>query len=313
MSANAATLDTTVSTRITREMRHYRVRYQVLTTEKSDQGLQALTASGLPSRGDYYEAGDNADVGAFWDGYDTRLVNKEGSRKYWEVLVDFSSRPSNSDPAQPTSQEGYDFPWNEPTELSGDSRVSELQMAWHYTNPSTGAWEVIRNSFGDPRTDEYREFSHATLRLRKKYHVNSWSSSVVDNYIDSVNTATFFGHAAGYYRLEAPRWSLHFTGGGIAYWDVEYSFAGKTGGWNGERKVDEGERYRDHSDDDKVKRFSDDALQPIGVGRLDGEGDALDTWANPVIFPGGGLNKYAATNFGALPIPTSVTEILQGG
>lgn len=312
MSANAAKLHTTVNTTITRTGRRYRVRYWVTTTEASDQGLQALTASGLPSRGDYYVAGDNADLGAFWDGYDTRLADEEGHRKFWEVLVDFSSMSSRADPRSPPNRVGYDYPWNEPSELRGHSRVSEKQVDKHYSNPTTGTKEAIKNSFGDPRKDEYREFSHATLVLRKKYHVNSWSPSAVKPYIDTLNASSFFGEAAHYYRFEAPLWSLEFTGEGVAFWDVEYSFAGDEEGWNGKDKVDEGQRYWD-ADNSEVRRFEDDKFLPYGdTGPLDGEGGKLERWANLVLFPSGGINHYRTAEWGNLPIPTTVYQILQG-
>lgn len=313
MGANAAELDTTVSTRITREGRQYRVRYWVTTTDASDQGIQTLFASGIPARTDYYTAGNSWDMGAFVTDYDASLIDVDGSRKHWAVLVTYSSQSTQSDPEKPPNREGYDYPWDEPTELNGNARVTEERMTSHYPNPANPESETIKNSFGDPRNDEYREYSHSTLTLRKKYHVNSWSPATVRPYTNTVNTEEFFGEYPNYYRCEPPRYSLKFTGGGIAYWDVEYNFDGNAGGWNGQRKVDEGQRYMDHSDGDDVKRFSDDKGLPIGgLGRLDGTGDKLEKWADPVYFPEDGINKYIEKDFGDLPIPTSVKEILQG-
>lgn len=313
MSANTAQVETTVSTRITREQRYYRVRYGVTTTEASDQGLQALTASGIPRRGDYYEAGDNADAGAFVDSYDVQLADEQGSRRYWHVFVEFTSQASRADPRSPPTIEGYSFPWDAPTEVSAASRVTEKICTTHYSNPATGAEEYLTNSANHFYDDVYRELSHATLRMRKKYYHTSWAPADIKPYIDTVNSASFFGEASGYYKMEAPRWTLLFTGDGWAYYDVEYSFVGNVHGWNGTPHVDNGYYYRDASDDYRKKRFTDDeGIVISGKGKLDGAGDELDDDATPVAYPSGGINRYKSTNYGGMDIPVSITQVLAG-
>lgn len=317
MSANTAELKYVERTTINRQGRQYAVLYQVTTTEASDQSLAALMAPGMPMRGDYFVAGDSSDTAAFVDSYDIRLTDADGSRRSWSVVVHYISHSNlveiGSDPTRPPSRVGYDFPWDEPTEVQSYGRRREVPLTMHYSNPSTGATEPLRNSAGDFYDDEFFERAHPILQLRKKYHYTQFSHSYVEGFIDYLNDAAFFGQAAGVYRMMEPRWSLQYTGEGIPFYDVHYEFHGDLNGWNGKPKIDTGYWYIDHSDSDRVKRFKDDDFLPLsGKGLLDGTGDALDKWAMPVYYPEGGINRFPLGSFGSMNIPTSISQVLQG-
>lgn len=312
MSANTAQLQVVERCSITREGRSYLVRYLVRTSDADDQSLVAMTASGIPMRGNYFVAGDSSDTAAYVSSYDVSLVEEEGSDKVWHVRVGFETRSNVVDPTRPERPGGYDYPWDEPTQVRGYARTTEERVYQHYSNPETGAEVPLQNTAGASYDDEYREVSHAILRLTKKYHYTTWHPSTVKPYINTLATHSFFSEAAGYYRMLAPTWTLQYTGDGVPFYTVDYEFLGKEGGWNGTDRVDEGYWYIDHDDDDKKKRFTDDVLLPTsGKGLLDGTGDKLETYEAPRMLVGG-VNRYLEKSWTSLPIPLTISQVLRG-
>lgn len=313
MAAGTALCTGTVtsSIRVENNARTYQVRYIVATTDVDDQGITATRASGIPRTNDHYRVGNDSDAGAFPSEYAPRLINAEGDRKTWEVLVTFSTRDSSSGGSSGGDPFEYELPWLEPARVVGSGLKMEELARVHYTNPGTGANTALTNSAGALLDDEYVDRANYMISLEVKYRYNDWSLQTTGAAVNRINDRTFFSGPAGYYKMAAPRWALLFTGEGVPYWDVTYEFEGYYGGWNGVEKMDEGYWYIDWADFNRMKRFADDMGLPIsGKGRLDGAGDRLDPRAAPVFYPPGGINKYRETNFGSLGIPVSFAEVV---
>ena len=314
MSANNAQLTGTTSCTVARDgSREYEVRYLVETTDADDQAITAIDAPGMPRFGSIYQAGNDIDSGAYLSGFSPRLVEEDRSRKLWEVMITYSTIDSQDNPQPGGGAIQFEYPWLQPVRVSGSGFKSEELCREHYTNPAAGTKEVLTNSAGAFFDDEYVEQANFGITVELNYTYANWDINTTVEYVNSLNSAQFFGGPAGYYKMAPPRWSLTFTGEGVPYWSVQYEFEGRFGGWNEVQKVDEGYWYIDRDDGNRVKRFTDDESMPLsGKGRLDGDGDALPFDWDPVIYPLGGINKYRTKDFGNLGIPTSADDVVTG-
>lgn len=312
MSASSAVCVGTVSAEMDLEgNRTYSVKYLVETSEVADQAVTAVRAPGIPSSKSYYAVGNDYDTQAFVRSYSPSMVGQDDHVKLWQVVVNYSTRPSQSNPGR-NETVNVELPWQQPSILRGGGSSQQRLARFHYSNPVNGTKAALTNSAGAYYDDEYKEEHSVNLTIIKNYYWEKWSIETVAPFIDTVHTKEFFGAGAGYYKMTMPTFNLLYTGQGLAYFEVQYTFQGLTGGWNDIERVDEGYYYIDASDGGKVKRFSDDLERPIsGKGRLDGTGDRLAPWA-PTEY--NYFNKYREKNFEDIPgLPQSVEDIVKKG
>lgn len=317
MSANAATCVGVLDGSVTvGAQRTYRVLYLVETTDVNDQFLIAAGAVGIPSIGYSYAVGNDYDLSAFVDSYSGKLRDENGHRKLWEVIVTFSTRPRSQDDTTQTIT-SYDYPWLAPARISGNGYKSEVQSKTHYSNPTAGTKTALTSSAGETYDDVYREESTLSIRIAMDYHITAWDINTVLEYVDCLNSSTFWGAPAGYYKLGPPEYQLLWTGQGLPYWSVQYDFEGRYGGWNAQQHVDEGTYYKEISTG-KLRRFEDDwRLSFAGKGKLDGSGTGyrlgyVESQDRTEYWPSDGVNNYRLRNFGDLGVPTSKEDVLNG-
>ena len=311
MAANTATCVGTQSASIdpTTGVRTYDVLYQVETTDVDDQALTAVQAIGIPSTGQFYAVGNDSDPYAFVQRYRPTQTSFRENQKLWDVVVSFSTSPAGED-STGNGQVGYDFPWQKPTKVRGGGQRTQEQALRHYPNKAVRTLEPLTNSANAHFEDEYREVSAVGLTLIKNYYWENWGINDVIDYVDTVNTAEFFDGPVGYYKMAMPVFELLYTAEGLAYWQVTYQFEGQYGGWNDKERPDEGYYYLDNGV--TLKRFGDELERPLsGKGRLNGtDGDKLDPWQPTETIT---VNKYFTQDFGDLPIPQNVEDIIQRG
>jgi hypothetical protein len=302
MAANTANLIGTVSSSWEEDgTRTYAVEYEVETTDANDQGITARLAPGVPRRGTRYQCGNDWDASAYAKTFREALKDRDGSVKYWVVTVGYSSK---TDSQNKSPQESYDYPWLRPARVSGSGANREMPLRRHYADPSVDTKTALKNSAGHFFDDEFYEESDFGITIEKDYRLTMWNISTVLSFVDCVNSITFWDGPQDYYRMLPPAWSLLYTGEGLAYVNCRFEFAGRYGGWNGRKRIDDGYMYRLNN---KLHRFEDDQFRAVGgKGLLDGSGGKLPDGANPVFRD---VNPYLRKNFAELGVPTSIYEV----
>ena len=282
--------------------RTYSVLYRVITSDKDDQAVTAITASGIPSIGQYYQAGNDWDTGAFVRGYSAALQDEDGDNKTWLVTVDYSTVDGQKDPKDDPLQ--LDTPWTSAARVSGSGLEEEVETVLHYTNPlDKNSVEVVRNS-ADEMTASRITAIRTTPSVIIEKDFLTWPDSLED-YINAINTATFFGQPAGTYRMGYPRWQRLYTGEGVKYFNIVFEFFMNAEGWNGQKVQDKGTRVRDPNNSSELTHATDGLGNPIWDAVLmDGAGYQLGWFSAPVNFPTAGINEYLEKDFGDLGIPT---------
>ena len=308
MSANPATLITTTDTSINADgTRRYTVLYHVETTEVEDQGIAAIQATGIPSIGYSYAAGNNYDLGAYVKDYSARLVEQDGSRKYWEVNVVFATPNPQDDTDTSGDLTQIDYPWLKPARIHGYG-VDRQKEGRHYADPVNGSETDILNSANDRDPEPpLITWSYPSMTIEKDFQ--EWPEDL-ETYANTLNLGEFFGYPQGYWRMMAPRWSRLFTGAGQRYYNItfEFEFSDEgTEGHNGKLWYDKGLYAYDPVDLLK-KRIQDDyGIASTTPLYLNGAGFKLAAGFNPVQFPDG-VNSYRYSQFGDLGIPTNRDE-----
>jgi hypothetical protein len=146
--------------------------------------------------------------------------------------------------APPPDAEKEDSP-QQPGQISGlmklpvwgaSSSVTSGPCFQHYPNAGdNGTLETITNSAGDPLEGLEKEQAGFRLTLTQYFAShNGWRGRAIQ-YTNSINDAAWNGGGPGYWKCQgcSARLQTENVGGvTVVFWEVNWEFEGKDGGWN---------------------------------------------------------------------------------
>ena len=219
----------------------------------------------------------------------SRVIREVGPAT-WEVEVVFSNVQKRSDAVNPQNE-----PWDLDPEWSWSYENMEMPLTADAQNAARG----ITNSAGEPLPPSTTQLAITVLTIRRAEA--TFNDSVIDDYVNHVNSSSFWGRAknkalmAGITANQARR---DLT----KYWMVEYviKFSPLPDGWTF-KPLDEGTYYWSGGVGTGIKiPFGDDAFQQV-VGNLNGSGGKNTNPLTPS-FVTPPYNRYDEVNFNTLSL-----------
>lgn len=275
-------------------VRRWTITYVVITDEPQDGPLIAMTASGIPRFFARYSFGNEQDRGAHRGACQAQLRSVDKSRKLWHVTATFSSRASD----RPPDEALVDDPLLLPAEVSGDFTTTLVPV----TKDKDG--NRVANTIGDPFDGASRTSSNRTLTISKNYGDSSIIANL-ENYLDCVNSAPFFGKGPRYWRLSRAPWKEQYRGSGWPYYRVTFEFECNKDTWDFMPENRGWNYLRDGYIRPVESREGIQLHTPAALGM---DGELLGPSDPPIVFDGIGDNPspfrlYHERNFATLGIP----------
>lgn len=288
--------------------RVWTVVYRVLTNDRNDGPLTVLSSTSLPSFLSQYEYGNEQDIGAYRTSYEADLVSEKDSLKAWNVTCVFSSVSTTYVGVRALVKPNSLWPDNpllQVPEVSGDW----LDMDEPVTVDKDGT--PVVNSAKDRFDDLTKEVGFPTLVITKNYADLNFLT--LQTYMHAVNSQTFWGLPARYWKLSRAPWRVLFYGPGYPYFQISYEFRARYGSWDFE-PLDAG--WRKVSGNTKVLCTDGKGMPLTRPAELDGTGAQLPDTADETDFVYcdgtvtglGPFRVYEEADFAGLFIPVSKTE-----
>ena len=215
----------------------------------------------------------------------SRRINEVGPR-VWEVEAEFSQQYET----EPEETE----PWNLAPEWSWSCEQQEEPLLFDAVDQD----KSIVNSAGEPLPPISRQIAIPVLTIKRSE--SSFSGSTILDYVNHVNSSTFWG-APAHTALMADISASQATHEGVKYWEVTYQIKFNllvTAGWRA-RLLDHGTYYWSGGSKGVGAKtpFGDDAFQQV-LGNLNGSG-GQNVSATPAFVT---YNRYETANFGSLSL-----------
>lgn len=220
------TLNWTAS-RDKRGYRQYTVSHLVITTADTDSPSDVLlNTTGLPTPGTTWNYGNTADTQAvcLFERNVSRYKPVEGENgKYWIVVSKFDSTPGATPPG---SSEDPGGPLLMPFKISGGFDQNEVQMITdRNTNP------LVSTSF-EPLVGEETMRNDARPTVTIEHNISQDPVSLLNGYINHVNSVAMWGVQPRCIRMEDAEWSKEMMANGVYYYNVKYTFVIQYGTWD---------------------------------------------------------------------------------
>jgi hypothetical protein len=261
------------------ETNEYTVVYQVITDDVNDGPLTATTASGIPSRGSFYQFGNEADYWAFAESARAKLVSRDNSRKVWNVTITYrhpSDTQQQNDAPNASAADPLDIGWK----ISGSFANQQLPAEVD----STGA--AVTNSVEEPFIDPPLMYDAPidTLILEKNTATINLATRAAC--IGTVNSAEMWGLKKRQIKLARWDYRILYYGNGSSYVSNTFEFQirstiseinGAEIGWTDE-VLDKGSRFivNQFAADPRVRYANiTDENGRFLVEKLDGQGNVL--------------------------------------
>lgn len=214
----------------------------------------------------------------------SRTINEVGPNT-WEVEAEFSQQYDT----EPQETE----PWNLDPEWSWSCEQQEEPLLYDAVTE-----DAILNSAGEPLPPISRQIAIPVLTIKRAEA--SFSGSTILDYVNHVNSGTFWG-APAYTALMADISATQANHEGVGYWEVTYQIKFNllvTAGWRA-RLLDHGTYYWSGAARGVGRKvpFGDDAFQQV-LGNLDGNGYRNDTTTPEFVV----YNRYETADFSTLSL-----------
>lgn len=282
--------------------REYVAYYQVQTDSVLDSCIVVRDAPGIPIINSPFVFGNDFDYGAFAKEYSVQLKsNPDDHKRLWIVTVRY-----DTEPIRRGEDQYLDDPIAEPPVIGGSFVTDRIAV----TSDRNG--DPVANSAGGQFEDLERDRSNLTLTIQKNF--DEWDLTTHVEYIDTVNSSTFFTLSARKWRLTNIRTQQLFRGDATTpYFQVMFEFVSNQDTWDF-KPADRGWYYLSTGNEKLVFRDAK-GFQMNAPGLLNGSGGQLASTANVVYFDGAGGNPsafrvYPEKDFANLNIPTSDPSIV---
>lgn len=215
--------------------RQYTVTHLVRTSADTDSPSDVLlNTTGLPAPGSTWNYGNTPDAQAVcqYERTASRYKPVEGENGiYWSVVSKFDSNPG----ATPPGAGSDGGPLTMPFKISGGFDQNEIQKY------------VDRN--GNPLLSTSFEplFGEATMRniarptVTVEHNIATDPVSLLDGYMNHVNSVAMWGFGPRHIRMEDAEWSKEIMSSGYIYYNVKYTFVCNYSSWD-EDLLDEGRK-----------------------------------------------------------------------
>ncbi len=263
--------------------------YEVRTTDPNDSGYVAGGASGLPRGGDAHpddnaafvvknDPAQHSEDPTLWTvtiEYDTQLSNTAIGKESQQVD---SSGETTTNPDSPSEAgQRQENPLSRPPTYSVSHEKVQEVVEYDYNG------DPILNSAGDPfDPPPMREVSYPVLTIKK--NMVSFTYTMLEQYQDAVNSATWRGFEPGKVKIDGINWESAFENG-ITYWVVTFVFKVRYKGWR-LRLLDTGFNELIAAETDRPaykRRIKDkDGAYPNEPQLLNGDGQRLGADEAPV-------------------------------
>lgn len=265
--------------------RTHTVVYAVYTSATTEGPISAYTCGGLPQIGEMYNVNGEVDLEAFCCGPtgEITLAESDVSHRKWHVPVVWKTGGSPTDRSSAAPDQHLQVDANNWV-ISGDTAFLQWAMEVDaYDTP-------IRNSAGcrfNPAPETEIASPVITLQRRTSYlPLITWA-----NVVNSINSASYLGLDAYWWKCTRWRWNVEYRGNGSACIMNTVELSVKTDTWL-LKPLDQGFYYIDPAR--PVKDDGTTNLLPILVRGeltsepqlLDGNGGVLSDGATPVILDG---------------------------
>jgi len=206
----------------------------------------------------------------------------------WEVECTFDNTQKRGDDSTPANE-----PWDIDPEWSWGSENMEVPLTYDAQDPTRG----ITNSAGEPLPPTTTQIAIPVLTIRRAEL--AFNDSIIDTYVNKVNSTAYWGRAAGkalMAGITAQTAKKDYT----KYFNVEYTikFSPLPEGW-AFKPLDEGSYYWNGGVGTGTKvPFGDDAFQQV-IGNLNGSGGKNASPLTPS-FVTPAYNRYNKVNFNTL-------------
>lgn len=282
--------------------REYIAAYQVVTDSPLDGPVTARDAPGIPVINSPYLFGTDFDYGAFAKEYSIQYKsNPDDHKRLWLVTVRY-----DTEPIRRGEDEYLNDPIDEPPIIGGSFLTDRVAI----TSDKDG--NPVANSAGDQFEELERDRSNLTLTIQKNF--DEWDLTRHNEFIDTVNSTTFFTLSARKWRLTNIRTQQLFRGDSTTpYYQVMFEFVANYDTWDF-KPADRGWYYLS-TGNEKLAFRDAKGFQLNAPGLLDGSGGQLASTSNVVYFDGAGGNPsafrvYPEKDFADLGIPTSDPTIV---
>ena len=275
--------------------RSYTVKWLVKSTSVYDGPAHAMTASGLPAIGSYWNPGNDYDTWAFCTPQVTvQPLYKRERSYYWTVQNHFSTKPRER------CQDGtVENPLDEPMGISGTfaNFTREVTKDKDDNDILTSSHEIIRGpavEFDDNR---------AAVSISK--NVLTLPLTTYTEMINTVNDSTLWGLSARKIKLSNVSWERVLYGTCSFYYTINYDFDIDFEGFDrtiideGTKVLKVGGNKNNPNDFEVYKDVNGENTRVF----LDGNGSALGEGLDPVEIE---IKYYKESNFLTLGIPTSL-------
>lgn len=258
-------------------VREYTRVLRVLTSDPTDGSIVVRQAIGIPRIADPYFSGNEADSGARCVRVEPR--EDQDHPQVWLVTADYSSDfGGQTDRQQPN-----------PLDRAAEYTWSFAHFTRAVDKDVNG--RPITNS-ADDRFDPPLERDDPRLQLAIKVNRPLYNAIAVQQLANCVNNRDFLGGARAEWRLDDAG-ATSKTENGIFYWEINYVFQYRGGGWNPVEELDYGAYQIVNGE--KI-RITDGRGNPI-EDLLDGKGAQLARGADAVYRK---FTMYAEKDFGPL-------------
>ena len=286
--------------------RRYTVTYKVETNSVNDDPIKVMAGAGVPPYADPYTFGTSQDLLATRDSIECDYWDREATAKMFRLVAMYSSTPVVG---RPDVSGAENDPTLLPPKIYG-SFIKEVVPITHqdgHEDPAERERPVV-NVFGEFFRDGTKAEAHQDMTI--ELYKASFNPTLIEDYVECINSAEFFTGAARTWKLDNVGWEQVWFGA-VKYYQVRYQFLRNRKGWDFTPKV-EGTVHEDTIGNIVAFRSDDGFVHGDGWGNLNEDGSKRTFPFGPLFY---GIapctlpawKVYPAIDFGSvLGVPVSL-------